>query len=106
MSTIKRILQFQQRRNNTEPEDEWFAKRLISLPTSEQKFSPKPFSVESIYSEEPMGYYIGNSLDGAIWQDPQLRRQILHYCPEISLVLDMKLERERCPETQGALVPK
>lgn len=53
-----------------------------------------------------MGYYIGNSLDGAMWKDPQLRRQILHYCPEVSLVLDMKLEREQCPEPQGALALK
>lgn len=55
------------------------------------------FSVEHVWSNEPMGYHLGWSgarLPGEVWNDPEQREKILNWCPEIKLILDMRLERE------------
>lgn len=49
---------------------------------------------------KPMGYHVpldGGHLDGPLWRDAESRQNVLDYCPELSMILDMKLERERCP---------
>lgn len=49
---------------------------------------------------KPMGYHVplgGDHLDSPLWRDTESRQNILDYCPELSMILDMKLERERCP---------
>ena len=46
-----------------------------------------------------MGFHIadgGKNLPDAVWMDPEQRKEIFSYCPELSLIMDMKLERERC----------
>ena len=46
-----------------------------------------------------MGYHVregGQNLRDGVWKDPERRKQIFEYCPELSLIMDMKLERERC----------
>ncbi|KAM0514060.1 hypothetical protein ACHAPE_007150 [Trichoderma viride] len=105
VSVIKRILSFQARFNDSEPEDEWFGKRLWVLPGA--KVASKvdgTIAVEDVYMERPMGYHIrggGGNLNEEIWGDPSRRKEILEYCPELSMIMDMKLERERCPDDDG-----
>lgn len=61
----------------------------------------KDFAVEDIWADWPMGYHInptmgpGNSMD--VWESLERRKAIYDYCPEIKIILDMHLERERCP---------
>lgn len=60
--------------------------------------------------EKPMGYHIrdgGNGISENVWKDPEQRKKIFEYCPELSLIMDMKLERERCAgdNKQGTIEP-
>jgi membrane protein involved in colicin uptake len=43
----------------------------------------------------------------AVWKDQKQRQEIFKYCPELSLIMDMKLERERCPgdDREGTIHP-
>ncbi|KAI9833949.1 MAG: hypothetical protein M1819_003458 [Sarea resinae] len=55
-----------------------------------------------VWHERPMGYHfadgsVGPGLSPEVWDDPRRRREVLAYCPEVKMLLDMKLERERCP---------
>ncbi|KAK3996114.1 hypothetical protein QBC44DRAFT_6906 [Cladorrhinum sp. PSN332] len=99
-SAIRRVLSFQARLNNSDPEDEWFGKRVYVLPGAKTaKGVEEAFTVEDVYFENSMGFHIrdgGNGINSAVWEDPDQRKKIFNYCPEISLIMDMKLERERC----------
>lgn len=105
MSVIKRVLSFQARFNDSEPEDEWFGKRLWVLPGA--KIASKldgAIAVEDVYMERPMGYHVregGNNLNEDVWGDAARRRDMFEYCPELSMITDMKLERQRCPDDDG-----
>ncbi|PHH69424.1 hypothetical protein CDD80_6741 [Ophiocordyceps camponoti-rufipedis] len=61
-----------------------------------------PFAVgrrlETVGKRPPLGYYVS---DVELWTEPELRRRALDYCPELAIILDMKLERERCPDDDG-----
>ena len=46
----------------------------------------------------PMGYHMGDNTDD--WKDIESRKRALSYCPEISMITDMKLERELCTDPQ------
>ncbi|OHW92114.1 hypothetical protein CSPAE12_09124 [Colletotrichum incanum] len=111
VSSIKRVLQFQERYNDTEPEDEWFGKRLWVMQGEKVAHGKKGvLSVEDVYMEKPMGYHIkdgGQSLSDKVWKDPKQRKKIFNYCPELSMIMDMKLERERCADDnqEGGLGP-
>lgn len=111
VSAIRRILGFQERYNNTEPEDEWFGKRLWVLPGEKVAAGTEGvLAVEDVYIEKPMGYHVrdgGQGIVDDVWKDPEQRKKIFNYCPELSLIMDMKLERERCPndDRQGNLGP-
>jgi hypothetical protein len=106
VSAIKRVLRFQERFNDSMAEDEWFGKRVIAIPglkvaTGEME---DHFSVEELYHEKPMGYHLrtGNGdLPAGVWKNRDQRQAILKYCPEIAIILDMKLEKERCPGDNG-----
>lgn len=94
------------RHNNSEPEDEWFGKRLLALPGAKiaSNFGGGALALESLYTERPMGYQVrsgGFGLNDDVWIDPETRKQIFDYCPELSMIMDMKLERERCPGDDG-----
>lgn len=57
------------------------------------------FSVEEVYHEKPMGYHLRNGEDHlptGVWKNKAQRSSILKYCPELGIILPMKLERERC----------
>lgn len=67
-------------------------------------------AVEDVYVERPMGYHIrdgGSNLNADVWKDNAQRLKMFEYCPELSLIMDMKLERERCEgdDKQGAIHP-
>ncbi|RYP49181.1 hypothetical protein DL768_005059 [Monosporascus sp. mg162] len=112
VSTTKRVLRFQSRYNDTQPEDEWFGHRVVVLPGAKVASSENnQLSVEDIYMPNPMGFHVrdgGSQLAEGIWNDPDRRKEIFDYCPELSLIMDMKLEVERCPgDTRtGIISPK
>lgn len=110
VSAIRRILRFQARYNNSEAEDEWFGRRLWVLPGEKVTSGLTALAVENVYVEKPMGFHIPNSgknLPDEVWKNPEQRKKIFDYCPELSLIMDMKLERERCSgdDKQGNIVP-
>ncbi|KAI0104124.1 hypothetical protein GGR51DRAFT_572807 [Nemania sp. FL0031] len=101
ISAIRRVLKFQERYNDTTPEDEWFGNRVWVLPGAKVASSKAgQLAVEDHYIPDPMGFHVrdgGHGLADSVWKDPNRRRAIFDYCPELSLIMDMKLERERCP---------
>lgn len=102
LSAVRQILNFQSRYNDTEPEDEWFGKRITVLPGAKVASGEQEdhFSVESIWHDKPIGYHIkdgGETLAEDVWKDPQRRKNNFEYCPELAMIMPMKLERERCP---------
>lgn len=102
ISAVRRILGFQSRYNNTDPEDEWFGKRITVLPGAlvADAQEEQHFSVEDVWHESPMGYHArngGQDLADDVWKSEQKRKKIFQYCPEISMIMPMKLTRERCP---------
>lgn len=105
VSVIKRILNFQARFNDSEPEDEWFGKRLWVLPDAKVASTlDDAIAVEDVYKEKPMGYHIregSSNLNEYMWGDAARRKEIFEYCPELSMIMDMKLERQRCPDDDG-----
>ncbi|KAK3692552.1 hypothetical protein B0T22DRAFT_17003 [Podospora appendiculata] len=101
VSTIRRVLSFQARYNDSEPEDEWFGKRVFILPGAKVAAGvDQALAVEDVYFDNAMGYHVrngGRELAESVWADREQRRKIFGYCPELSLIMDMKLEKERCP---------
>ncbi|KAK6067870.1 hypothetical protein SCUP234_09386 [Seiridium cupressi] len=109
VSTIKRVLKFQERLNDTTAEDEWFGTRVWVLPGAKVASGTEgQLAVEDTYIPNAMGFHVrdgGNNMADAVWKDPTQRKAIFDYCPELSLIMDMKLEVERCPgdDKQGNL---
>ena len=101
VSAIQRVLSFQARYNDSEPEDEWFGKRVYVLPGAKvPSGTDGALAVEDVYFDNAMGYHVrdgGRQLSDGVWAALEQRKKILDYCPELSLIMDMKLERERCP---------
>lgn len=100
ISAIKQVLSFQSRYNDTEPEDEWFGKRITVLPKALVASGTQEdhFSVEDVWHEKPMGYHVpegGTRLPATVWRDRSQRKKIFEYCPELSMIMPMKLEKER-----------
>lgn len=87
-------------------EDEWFSNRLGLLPDSNRAnvTVSQSFAVRDVWSERPLGYYVrpnihpDNSKD--VWALQERRKQIFEYCPELRLVVNMRLEKERCESIQ------
>lgn len=99
VSAIQQVLGFQQRFNDSGPEDEWFGKRLWVLPNHKvASGSDGRLAVEDVYFENAMGYHVreGKDTRDEVWKSYDQRKKIFEYCPELSLIMDMKLERERC----------
>lgn len=96
------MLAHQVRDDNTAPEDEWFGKSIANmrgLKVASGEDS-KRFSVEEVFHEKPMGYHVrdfgGGRLAEPVWKNHEQRKKILNYCPEVAIIMDMKLQRERC----------
>ncbi|QSZ35485.1 hypothetical protein DSL72_008355 [Monilinia vaccinii-corymbosi] len=103
ISTVKRILGFQSRYNDTDPEDEWFGKRITLLPGARVASGEQEdhFSVEDVYHDDPIGFHVrngGQDLPDDVWLDEKRRRKIYEYCPELAMIMPMKLLRERCED--------
>jgi hypothetical protein len=101
ISAVRKILSFQARFNDTGPEDEWFGRRITLMPGAKvaNDAEEQHFSVEGVYHEKPMGYHIresGNYLDDEVWKNAERRKANFEYCPELVIIMPMKLERERC----------
>jgi hypothetical protein len=46
-----------------------------------------------------MGYHVNpRGMSADVWEPYAKRKMIYDYCPEIKIILDMKLEREQCVE--------
>ncbi|KAH8821632.1 hypothetical protein F5884DRAFT_768528 [Xylogone sp. PMI_703] len=106
ISAVRRILSFQQRYDNTDPEDEWFGRRLTSLQGAKVASAEmeKHFAVEDVWHDNPMGYHVregGNNLADDVWKSREKRKKIFDYCPELTMIMPMKLERERCEADDG-----
>lgn len=76
-------------------EDLWLANRLHALPNNHMPIAniSKTFSVESVWDETPLGYHIGwlGVHHEQIWDDPKQVDHVLEYCPEVKIILGMKL---------------
>lgn len=100
VSAIKRVLNFQARYNDSEPEDEWFGKRVYVLPGAKVAAGANgALAVEDVYMDNPMGFHVrdgGSALADDVWKKYDQRQKIFNYCPELAMIMDMKLERERC----------
>jgi len=101
VSRIMKVLSFQKRHAGDEPEDMWFSSRLGLLPGAQVASAREgaKFSVQHVWSERPMGYYLGSRgdpLPGEVWTSKDQRWAIYNYCPEIKMIVDMELEREHC----------
>ena len=107
ISAVRQILGFQSRYNDTDPEDEWFGKRISVLPGANVASSEMEhhFAVEGVWRERPMGYHVregGDDLADGVWKSREHRKKIFNYCPELSMIMPMKLEKERCDGDNGA----
>lgn len=95
VSSVKQILAFQQRYNDTEPEYDWFMKRFKVLP-GEEVTPAQDLTIDDT-ALAPMGY--GCILDGrddSLWKNPGSRKKALEYCPEIKMIMDMELVSKIC----------
>ncbi|KAI9788627.1 MAG: hypothetical protein M1816_006773 [Peltula sp. TS41687] len=100
VSRIRRVLQFQARYED-KAEDRWFTERIGLLPDANMANATveSAFCVGDVWHEKPMGYHLGEKgtkLPKDVWEDPMKRKKIYDYCPEIKMITDMKLERQRC----------
>ena len=99
VSKILEVLRFQKPYRGEFNEDQWLAARIGLLPDANMADPEleKEFAVETIWSERPLGYHLNpGGLNGEVWDDRDRRRQVFEYCPEIKIIMDMRLERERC----------
>ncbi|KAI0411797.1 hypothetical protein F5X98DRAFT_367781 [Xylaria grammica] len=101
VTAIRRILKFQERYNDSHLEDEWFGIRLWVLPGARVAAGEKDqLAVEDHYIPNAIGFHLrdgGHGISDQVWKDPGQREIIFEYCPELSLIMNMKLQRERCP---------
>lgn len=74
-------------------EDRWLSDTLTERPGARMPNGTftNHFSVESVWSERPLGYHLrgsGSAMDQAIWGDDEKRTKIFKYCPEIKIILE------------------
>ncbi|KAL8833359.1 MAG: hypothetical protein Q9170_004312 [Blastenia crenularia] len=98
VSGVKQILRFQTRLNDSDPSDRWLSMRMGLLPDARMAPASKEaeFSVENVWHDKPMGYRVDTILPDSVWGDRDRRKQIYDYCPEVKIIHEMKLERQRC----------
>ncbi|KAI4201613.1 MAG: hypothetical protein LQ350_003092 [Teloschistes chrysophthalmus] len=98
ISGVKQVLRFQSRLNDSDPSDRWLSMRMGLLPDARMAPASKEaeFSVENVWHDKPMGYRLDHHLPDSVWGDQVQRKQIYEYCPEVKIIHEMKLERQRC----------
>ena len=57
----------------------------------------KTFSVESVWDDTPLGYHIGwmGVHHEQIWDDEKQVQHVLQYCPEVKMILGMRLDGDK-----------
>ncbi|KAL3421501.1 hypothetical protein PVAG01_07946 [Phlyctema vagabunda] len=100
VSKVLQVLDKEQRRDNDVAlEDLWLSIRLARLAHANMPHAntSKTFSVESVWDDTPLGYHIGwlGVHHEQIWDDPKQVDHILRYCPEVKLILGMKLDNDK-----------
>ncbi|CAG8979951.1 hypothetical protein HYALB_00012965 [Hymenoscyphus albidus] len=103
VSRILEVLKMEEReKNSPELEDLWLSNRLAKLPGSKMAVADvsKTFSVESVWDDAPLGYHIGwlGVHHEQIWDVPSQVDHVLKYCPEVKMILGMKLDNDK-PKT-------
>ena len=104
VAPVLQILSFQSRLPNSAPEDQWLSSRIGLLPGANMAppHVEREFAVQDTWYDSPMGYHINPNLGPGsspdVWDNVEKRTKVYGYCPEVKVVLDMRLERERCPE--------
>jgi hypothetical protein len=99
VSQILKVPRFQTGLDDSFQEDSWLSSRMGLLPDAHmcEPALEREFVVEDIWQERPLGYHINPAgWSDHVWQDPGKRKMIFDYCPEVKIILDMHLERERC----------
>ncbi|KAF7885315.1 uncharacterized protein EAF01_011380 [Botrytis porri] len=80
-------------------EDLWLSNGLNKLEGSKMANAAvsKTFSVESVWDEAPLGYHIGwlGVHHEQIWDKPDYVSHIMNYCPEVKIILGMKLDNDK-----------
>lgn len=74
------------------------------LPTPKEA---EAFVMESAWSERPMAYHPGPRLlsEDEGWNKKHLRVAIFEHCSELKVILNMKLNREKCPDPPPPMSP-
>ncbi|KAL8693437.1 MAG: hypothetical protein Q9218_001747 [Villophora microphyllina] len=100
ISGVKQVLRFQTRLNDSDGSDRWLSMRMGLLPDARMAPASKEaeFSVENVWHDKPMGYRLDHQLPNSVWGDENQRKRIYGYCPEVKIIHEMKLERQRCHE--------
>jgi hypothetical protein len=132
VSKILQVLEKKRRVNTGMPfEDEWLSNELNALPGARMAIAnvSKSFSVESVWDDAPLGYHIGwmgvhhpqvclfrptlymttfwvmritTKLSLQIWDKQNQVDHILRYCPEVKIILGMKLANDKPQAIQDA----
>jgi hypothetical protein len=80
-------------------EDLWLTDRLRKLEGAHMPNATisKSFSVESVWDETPLGYHVGwlGVHHEQIWDDENQVEHIMRYCPEVKMILGMKIDRDK-----------
>jgi Protein of unknown function (DUF5672) len=100
VSKILKVLEREQRKHGDgRLEDQWLVDAIHALEGHHMPNATiaKHFSVESVWDDKPLGYHIGwmGVHHGQIWDDQAQVDHIMKYCPEIKLILGMKLESDK-----------
>jgi len=100
VSKVLQVLKKERRPDNDgELEDLWLTNRIAQLKGSNMPNATisKHFSVESVWDDKPLGYHVGwlGVHHGQIWDDQGQVNHILEYCPEVKLILGMKLDNDK-----------
>ncbi|ESZ90840.1 hypothetical protein SBOR_8785 [Sclerotinia borealis F-4128] len=100
VSSILRLLEKERRKpKDGALEDLWLSNKLNKLKGSKMANAKvsKTFSVESVWDEAPLGYHIGwlGAHHQQIWDKPEYVSHIMNYCPEVKIILGMKLDKDK-----------
>ena len=100
VSKIMKVLKKEKRTiDHPELEDLWLCNRLNALPKSRLPAAQisKTFSVEGVYDPSPLGFHVGwlGVHHPQLWGNEENVKHILEYCPEVKMILGMKLDNDK-----------
>ncbi|KAH8603024.1 hypothetical protein B0O99DRAFT_604909 [Bisporella sp. PMI_857] len=100
VKSILKVLEKERRKDGDGAlEDLWLSQKLRALKGSNMANATvsKSFSVESVWDEAPLGYHVGwlGVHHEQIWDDERQVEHIFEYCPEVKMILGMKLDNDK-----------